>query len=331
MSSSFSQVFSNFSGASLQSGIKQLAQHPVPRFLLSFGTTICQRLGIPGVPGLVAIVLVVLVMSKSADITWDLLEPTDTGATLNNSGLGVSQKIIPTMNLTSQIVSLHLFGKAEEKKKKVARKTATNKLKQPKAVPVTPLNLTLFGVFVQSNPEDSTAIIGKSKENQHFYHIGDAVSSGAKLVEVYDDSVTLLRNERNEVLRFPEKGSTLSLINKFLKPKFSRKTPALKKGASLSQYRKMIKSSPQEIFKHIGFAPVVKGKVRSGFRIFPKKDHQLFKKLGIRSSDIVTGVNGISLNNSLQATALMKELTQPGALELQIIRNGIKKTITVGD
>lgn len=90
----------------------------------------------------------------------------------------------------------HLFGQAQKQQSKTAP--------APITAPETRLNLKLNGIIASDGENTAGAIIEKSVGKQEYFSIGDSISNGVTLKEVYKDRVILSRNNRLETLSLPK-------------------------------------------------------------------------------------------------------------------------------
>jgi general secretion pathway protein C len=275
-------------------------------------------------PQLVTLLLVILVSQQAAHLTWQLAPNQPVQKTLPETksvaDSGSSVKQTPGLNV-DKIAGLHLFGQAGVSN--VPRQKLDTK------APETRLNLTLHGVFVEQDtgpePGAGAAIIGRSGSKQEYYKVGNKVMDGVKLQAVFNDRVVLLRNGQSEVLKFPKtiKSTGASSI---LPPVSSAAT---KRGISLNSYREQFKNEPLKVFEHVRFVPVRSGKTLKGYRILPQKNRKLYNQLGIRPSDLVTAVNGVSLSNDSEAIKLLEQLKDADQINLEIIRRGKPQSLSL--
>jgi general secretion pathway protein C len=273
-------------------------------------------------PTVIVALLTLVLASQAADLTWRLIP-------VPESALISPQRTPPPAaepspkgaaeNGLQSVANLHLFGKAGVK--------PVTKI-EAKA-PETRLNLTLHGVFVDENPEQGAAIIGTSGSKQKYYKVGASVMSGVTLQGVFSDRVVLLRNNRSEVLRFPKVPSSAALVQgaKGSPASSQRREPAGGSNA-LQEYREVFQKEPLKIFEHVRFVPVRSREGLKGYRVLPQKNRELYNKLGIRPSDLVTAVNGISLQNDQEAMKLMQTLQDTSSLQVDIVRNGQPQSLT---
>ncbi len=261
-------------------------------------------------PGLLAMLIVILIGSQLAEFTWVLVEQWVPEADRQQQAAPVAQGGNRNNNrqLVNQIVSRHLFGKAEV--------ATTSVRKVPVNAPTTSLRLTLNGVFAGDKKEDGYAIIREGdKGTQKLYHVGEKVS-GATLQQVLPDHVILMRNGQFETLRFPKlKQGGLDVRSG------ARSTPA-PGPAAVGQQR-------TELLKLVKIVPVNKRGQLTGYRILPVKDRATYNRMGFRPSDLVVAINGISLLNQNNFTKVMQVLASSNQMKLDVMRQGRRHSFNV--
>ncbi len=268
-------------------------------------------------PRVALLVLVVLVAYVLAQITWQVI-PVPAEQHIVRSGEVLTGTKHPGRSLKDQsdrLSALHVFGRPGAVKRSA-----------PKVVeraPETSLNLTLHGVFADLKPELGAAIIGKAGSEQKYYKVGKKIMGGVTLQAVHEDRVVLLRNGRSEVLRFPKASKPVVTSSR------SKSASKASSSSSLSTYKEMFKREPLKIFQHLRFVPVRTGKQLKGYRILPQKNRDLYNRLGVRPSDLVTSVNGVPLNDDKQAMGLIKDLQSADNIELVVLRQGQQTTLSL--
>ncbi|MEJ2591044.1 MAG: type II secretion system protein GspC [Candidatus Thiodiazotropha sp.] len=275
-------------------------------------------------PTALVALLVVLIGSQAAELTWRLI-PTPAGvnnvpqpvATAPQTG---ADRDGESLHLASA-ANLHLFGVAG-----VTKPVARVDMKAPE----TRLNLTLHGVFVDEDPQKGAAIIGTSGSTQKYYRVGAEIMNGVKLQGVFNDRVVLLRNGQSEVLRFPKPSSSGSNVISPLRGNAIRSSSVSNNAAatSLRDYREEFQKQPLKIFEHVRFVPVRSRDGLKGYRVLPQKNRDLYNRLGIRPSDLVTSVNGITLTNDQEAMKLIDTLKDASSIQVDIVRNGQPQSLT---
>ena len=107
------------------------------------------------------------------------------------------QRTTTSKNLTARNINQwHLFGQAQNQN--------TESAPAPITAPETRLNLKLNGIIASDGENTAGAIIEKSPGNQEYFALGDTISNGVTLKEVYTDRVILSRSGRLETLSLPK-------------------------------------------------------------------------------------------------------------------------------
>jgi general secretion pathway protein C len=272
-------------------------------------------------PQLVTLVLVLMLAKTAADLSWRIIPaPAEKPVITQQQSIRAtpSQNAEDSAGMARKISDLHLFGVANAVKPTVVKQI-------DQKAPETKLNLTLHGVFMEEKPELGAAIIGKAGASQNYYKVGDLVMSGVKLQGVFADRVILDRNGTSEVLRFPKTSSSVAVDGNQRAP--SSRTAA--QPGSLKSYHDIFKNEPLKIFEHVRFVPVRSGQNLKGYRVLPQRDRKLYNKLGVRPSDLITAVNGVSVTNEKEAMSLLGKLNDMQQLDLTILRKGRQETITL--
>ncbi|MBL3589801.1 MAG: type II secretion system protein GspC [gamma proteobacterium endosymbiont of Lamellibrachia anaximandri] len=271
-------------------------------------------------PRVALLVLVVLVAYVLAQITWQVI-PVPAEQHIVRSGEVLTGTKHPGRSLKNQsgrISALHVFGRPGAVKRSAPKVVAER-------APETNLNLTLHGVFADPKPELGAAIIGKAGSEQKYYKVGKKIMGGVTLQAVHEDRVVLLRNGRSEVLRFPRASKPVVTSSRSK----SASKASSSSSSSLGTYKEMFKREPLKIFQHLRFVPVRTGKQLKGYRILPQKNRDLYNRLGVRPSDLVTSVNGVPLNDDKQAMGLIKDLQSADNIELVVLRQGQQTTLSL--
>ncbi len=236
-----------------------------------------------------------------------------------NSNSQLIQQVFATQNNSrdkpQQIAPLHLFGKAD----KVIRQP----VKKATVAPISRLNLTLKGVFASEPIESSLAIISSGKRDELLYAIGETLPGGATLKEVYSDRVIIERNGSLETLPLLlEEAKIITTVETPLQnEQVFRSTP--------KELRVQLLKDPSQIPKIMAtIAQYKNGKV-IGFKLQMKKYKGILQQYGLRKTDIVTAINGIDITNSKNAFKLLQQLTNAPSLNLDILRNGQKQSLSI--
>ena len=229
------------------------------------------------------------------------------------------------------IAGWHLFGRAE---------TGQPVKALPAAVPVTPLNLRLVGVFfAERGGNRALALIAEGSGIERGYRIGEALPGGARLEQILRDRVIVSRNGRQEAIHMPkmdESGQTLlptspapeTLDESEPDPDTSGTPQIIDASAIAGRLRGEITARPQAL-EDIAFAsPYMQNGQFVGFRLRPGRDRQIFQQLGLNGGDVLTEINGTRINSPAQGLMMLQELMSASQLGVRVLRNGAEIPLT---
>ena len=268
----------------------------------------------------------IIIVSMLAKLFWvvtlhiispDVSEQTVTLKQNSRPNLNNSRKTTDV----SALINRHLFGSTEV--------AVVEEKPQEVEVQETKLNLKLRGIYSADIVDHSNSIIEDGQGKQNVYFIGDKlkVSGRVFLRHVYADKVILENNGRNEELRLldPLPDSMRSKSKRLpVRKKAAKRTDDKRKNRQISQslnkYREQLLDDPLSLVGLVNFQPKLVNGEMIGFAISPGKDKRLFTQLGLRSRDIVTSINGVSLSNSQDAFQLLSEVQNMQELDVEIKR-----------
>jgi general secretion pathway protein C len=193
--------------------------------------------------------------------------------------------------------------------------------------PDTNLNLTLLGILANGhNKASSRALISNGSEEKP-YSIDQAVAPGAVLTAIFPDRVVLSRNGQYETLRL-DKSQPSSAA-----PPIAMASSVGDSGAaeSLGQIRAQMLANPAKAQDYIRVTPAAGagGNGQIGYRIFPGKDRAVFNDAGLHPGDVVTSINGVSLDDPSKSLQLLSDLSNASQVSLTIQRGGETQTVNV--
>ncbi len=277
-------------------------------------------------PILVALLLTIMLAQSMAVLTWGLLPQPQVEKVLAVSAQPTAKAGAAVKNQVRQISQWHLFG--------VTQKTASTAVAKVSNAPDTRLNLKLRGVMASSDPAFALAIIADGKGKEDAYALESKLPGNAVLKEIYADRVILEYRGRMEALRLPKDtiasvGSSPTAkrvggVRSGLKATPSRSVRNADTSALLRQYREAMINDPQSLMNLVAATPVTDastGKLK-GYRIRPGKDRKLLWKFGLKKGDVVTAVNGVSLDNPIKALEIMRDLSTASSVSLDVERKG---------
>ena len=274
------------------------------------------------------IVLIIALTYTFAQLTWKVLPVPELNELLPVSDVTKSSTAGKKGEKTKQtsVSQLHLFGEA-----KVA--SETTKTQQVSKAPITRLNLTLRGVIASGSPDVAKAIIADSTGHENFYALGAKIPGGATLEEIHVNHVILKRNNRLETLQLPKeapRGQTFKSRSRTSRSTARTVTSSANKdtGTLLREYRETLKTDPQQLMDLVRTQPYRENGRLVGYKIRPGKDRKLLRKFGLRSGDVVTAVNGVSLDNPIKGLEILRDLSTASQVSISIKRNGVAKNLS---
>ena len=200
----------------------------------------------------------------------------------------------PAIQLAT-IVNAHLFGTA-------AGSGAGN-------APTTTMPLILAGVIADRDPNKGQAIIGANAASGKLYAVGAMIPGGARLHSIYADRVLIERNGALETLPLPRNAP--SGAGKSTAPPPAARAEALAQNSTV-------------LAGLVHIQPVFNQGKLSGYRIFPggARGTSTFTQLGLRSGDLVVGVNGTALDDAGRAMEILQTLSSSASATVTVSRNG---------
>ncbi len=222
--------------------------------------------------------------------------------------------------LADRVAAAHLFGRA-------------NAPAKPVHAPETNLNVTLHGIIAATDPDASRAIIsaGSGSSDTKSYAIGADVPGGASIHDIYANRVILSRHGRLETLKLPQSKSSNGSGIARAPSAHPQPPPSSKKPAGHPVRRPPPRlHHAKAALGHLVRAQRAKvdGKV-VGYKVYPGANAAAFLAAGLKPGDVVTAVNGQSLDNAAGLMSLMKQAKSGKSVKLTVKRNGKTRHLTV--
>jgi general secretion pathway protein C len=220
----------------------------------------------------------------------------------------------PALDIQS-VVSAHLFGVAAVGS---GAQDAAN-------APQSAANLVLAGTIATQDPKRGVAIISDGSGPSKVYSVGDRIG-GAALHSVYLDRVILDRNGSLETLTLPRQ-----VLASVRGPAQVRPAPSSGTVAAVDNIRHLVQQDPSildQVMRTVASYDNAAGKLR-GFRAYPGKNRQIFNKLGLKSGDLVTAINGTALDDPQRSQEVFDTIQTSDHVTVTIERGGQKQDITL--
>jgi general secretion pathway protein C len=207
--------------------------------------------------------------------------------------------------------------------------------------PETALRLTLRGTLSEQETDGGIAVIADEQGVDRGYRVGDTLPGDARLEAIYAGRVLLSRGGVNESLSLPRSADTSAArpgqsraraappAGAFATPGFVN--PVISPGAPVLETQRALAGVDIEaLSKQVNVLPVMENNRFVGVRLSVGRDSDLLARSGLRSSDVITAVNGIPLDGPQRQVELMNNLRDARQATLTVRRDGQLLQIPVG-
>ena len=186
----------------------------------------------------------------------------------------------------------------------------------------TDLKLKLLGTVSGNNKKAYAVIEDTAKKHQDLYRIGDSIQN-ATLKMILREKVILRVNGKDEILGIEEASG-------------SRKTGIVSKRAGMATSqnitlkRSRIESAVKDVnslMKQVRIRPHFTNGKPDGLRLTGIRPNSIFYNMGLKSGDIITGVNNNNIESVDDVLKFYQSLQSSSSVALQVKRRGRPKTI----
>lgn len=222
----------------------------------------------------------------------------------------------------------------------------------PSAVPESDLALTLAGAVYSPDPRWSLAIV-EDGSTTRIAQVGNKLKPDAELVAIWAEEAWVKRdNGRIERLRSKEDGDggagAKGAATKYTPPSTTAGAKGKAAGGSASDADKfkkgitretansykitkaLIEEQLQDLNKlgtQARIIPHYKDGQANGFKLVGIRPGSLYSHIGIRSGDVIRGVNGMEINSPTKALQAFEKFKSESSVDLELTRRGQKKVI----
>lgn len=218
------------------------------------------------------------------------------------------------------------------------------------SAPDTTLQLTLRGIFSQSDPQAGRAIIVDANGREASYAVGAEIPGGATLHSVHQDRVTLSRGGALETLRLPRPedrapGTPATAAASAPQPRgtpapanqqaqqapapFATAPVVLPNTIDWNAATAKLGVDTEQLARQVQVLPVIENGSFVGVRLSGGQSNVALAKLGLKPDDVVTQVNGIPLDNISRAQAVADSLANASSIAVTVRRGGELEEISV--
>ena len=218
--------------------------------------------------------------------------------------------------------------------------TKTETGQQPKlnieTLKPTDLKLKLFGTVTGDKNKAYAVIEETEKRRQNLYRVGDTIQN-ASIKMILREKVVLRVNGKDEILEIEEvssgsrdSGRPSSIANRRSQKRRPFKRSSTADSQNITLDRSKIESAVKnvnDLMKNVRIQPHFTDGQPDGFKLSGVRPDSFFYEMGLKSGDVITGVDGKKIESVDDAFMLYQGLQSSSNIQLQIKRKGRQKNI----
>ncbi|MBA3563737.1 MAG: type II secretion system protein GspC [Gammaproteobacteria bacterium] len=268
-------------------------------------------------PQWVAAVFAIVIAFQLARLVW-LLIPSpaeDPAATAVRAGQPTATG--NTLIDVTGIVEAHFFGKADPQANVIATPLDD--------VPESNAALSLRGTIAANEPGQAIAIIADGSGSEKIYKIDDALPGGLSLHAVQPDRVILNRAGQLEALLLPREAEMAGTPAR----QYVRPTQVPQPVQQAPSVRELVTENADTLTDIIRPQPVFANGKQRGYRIYPGRKRDAFAELGLKPGDLVTEINGTTLDDPASGMEVFRSLGDAAQVSVTVERDGQPEVLTL--
>jgi general secretion pathway protein C len=208
--------------------------------------------------------------------------------------------------------------------------TATGAKVDVESLEETKLNLKLWGTVSGTEDGDYAVIEDVKAREQNLYRTGDAIQT-ATVKEIFREKVVLTVNGKDEVLQMQElvSGKAVSRPGG-LPTRAAASSSGAVRAQRISLRRSYIEQSMTDmasLMTQVQIRPHMENGMPAGLSLSSIKPNSIFRRMGLRNGDVITGVDGSEISSVDDALKLVDNLKSSSQLSVQLKRRGREKSI----
>ena len=200
----------------------------------------------------------------------------------------------------------------------------------------TDLKLKLFGTVTGDKNKAYAVIEETEKRRQNLYRVGDTIQN-ASIKMILREKVVLRVNGKDEILEIEEvssgsrdSGRPSSIANRRSQKRRPFKRSSTADSQNITLDRSKIESAVKnvsDLMKNVRIQPHFTDGQPDGFRLTGVRPNSFFSNMGLKSGDVITGVDGKKIESVDDAFKLYQGLQSSSNIQLQLKRKGRQKNI----
>ena len=191
------------------------------------------------------------------------------------------------------------------------------------ALKPTDLKLNLLGTITGDRKEAFAVIEDTTTKQQNLFRIGDTVQN-AIVKMILREKVVLNVNGKDEILKIEKDREGSKNL------KFQTARLPTQRSQNITVRRSQMISAVKDVnnlMKQIRIRPNFRNGKPDGLRLTGIRPNSIFYNMGLKSGDILMGVNGKNIESVDDVFKLYQNLQSSSSIQLQIKRRGLLKTI----
>jgi general secretion pathway protein C len=221
------------------------------------------------------------------------------------------------------ITDRNLFNTTQQDIAEQEKKVDIEALKQ------TDLKLKLWGTVTRQDGAAYAVIEDTKTREQNLYRTGDAIQN-ATVKLILREKVVLTVNESDEILTMEEIVSSRRSRRGTGQDRSTPKLPVSSYSRKVTLNRASMESALENIGQLMDQAtirPHIEDGQPAGISITGIKPNAIFRKMRLRNGDVITGVNGRSIESVEDAVNIFDDFSSSAEIKIDIKRRGRKQTI----
>jgi general secretion pathway protein C len=258
----------------------------------------------PHAPLIASLLLAVLCGLAAARLTWQIVDLFQPPSASSSNAVAPTAPTVDLAMVADRLAGDEPFGAL-----------GVEAAPQGEA-PDTRLNLQLRGVIAAGASPHSRAFIASGNGDEKGYAVGAQLPGGAVLHSVLPDRVVLRRGAAFETLRLPrESGGDAGPVPNAITTGEVR--DAQQNPSRLLDWLRPVAATESSTGRLLGY------------RVYPGRDPDRFAKLGLLPGDLVTAVNGQTLDDPARSMEMLRGLSSSDSITLTVERDGAQRMVQV--
>jgi general secretion pathway protein C len=198
--------------------------------------------------------------------------------------------------------------------------------------PKTSLKLELVGLMYSTDKNQARAIIQSPKDGARSYATHERVADNAEIYSIERDRVILFHAGKQEALMLDPESKTSSIqadIGNQRIDEPNRNRASTESQPASRQNLTGTSKRTADLMRDFSATPVMEEGKLLGFQLKALRNPEIMEEWGIDPSDVITAVNGISLNTPGRIMVLYDKLKKQREFEVTLNNGGNSRTITV--